>query len=583
MEMQRGFRFFRHMKIKNKLSILFASIIAVTFTFTFLVQQYAFSIYDQQLYDKSSQVLNLSSAAIETKLGRIEQMSYDIIADIQLQNQLQAINKAESEYDLHILRQKVIDRLLTYAGSEPSIYSIQLFDSRGKENGAGNVTAVQPAKSERIQRLAREAEGDMRWFYPDAEDPALISAREIRSFNNTNFDLDYLGTLLIRVNIGKIVQQFSTGEGDLILFSGEGVIYPQEPLFSPGEVAGSLRASKGYFTQSISSHTYFISYIGSSNTGWTYLNITPFNQIFERVIFIKELVVIVFIGIFLLVIPAGIRFSRSLTRPIDKLIARMKLAEKGNFAEAHLQTPDDTPMSMDEMGLLHRTFRLMVERINTLITENYANRLLIKETEFKALQAQINPHFLYNTLESINWLAKVNKQEKISNMVESLAFLLRNSISMKEEILTLAEELEVVVSYVTIQKIRFDERLDFELEAPSGLLSRRLPKLTLQPLLENAIHYALEPTIGRSRIVVRAELTADRLCISVEDDGPGMPPDVLERLRSGELKTRGTGIGMLNIDDRIKLAFGEQYGLRIDSAPGKGTRVIVELPPEEEE
>jgi len=581
--MQYGWVSFRHMKIKNKLSILFALIIAITFTFTMLVQQYAFSIYDKQLYDKSSQVLNLSSSAIEAKLGRIEQMSYDIIADIQLQSQLQAVKLSESDYDLHILRQKVIDRLLTYAGSESSIYSIQLLDSRGKENGAGNVMTVDPEKSERIIRLTNEAEGELRWIFPDRNDPALISAREIRSFSNTNFDLEYLGTLVIRVNIGKIAQQYSAMEGDLILFSNEEVIYPQEPLFNPAEALGSLRSTKGYFKRDIAGHTYFISYIRSSHTGWTYLNITPFNQIFERVIFIKELVVFVFIGIFALVILLGVRFSRSITRPIENLIARMKLAEKGNFAEAHLQTPDDSPMSMDEIGLLHRTFRLMVERINTLITENYANQLLIKETEFKALQAQINPHFLYNTLESINWLAKVNKQTQISNMVESLGFLLRNSISMKEEILTLGEEVEVIKSYVTIQKYRFDDRMIFKLEVSESLLHHKLPKLTLQPLLENAIQYALEPTIGRSTIVVRAELAGERLLISVEDDGPGIPPDILEKLRSGEIKARGKGIGMLNIDERIKIAFGESYGLRIESAPGRGAKVVVVLPGEEEE
>ncbi|MFC4597578.1 cache domain-containing sensor histidine kinase [Cohnella hongkongensis] len=581
--MRTWFQSFRHMKIRNKLSVLIASIVAVTFAFTFLVQQYAFSIYDRQLYDKSAQVLNLSSAAIETKLARIEQMSYDIIADIQLQSQLLAIKHTDSEYDLHIMRQKVIDRLLTYAGSEPTIYSIQLIDSRGAENGAGNVTGVEPAKIAGIQRVTREAEGDMRWFFPEAADPALISARDIRSFSNTNFDLEFLGTLLIRINVNKIVQQFSAGGGDLILFAGDEIIYPREPLFSPQEVLGSLRSSKGYFTQEIGGHTYFISYSRSAGTGWTYLSLTPFHQIFERVIFIKELVVIVFIGIFALMIPIGIRFSRSLTRPIDSLIARMKLAEKGNFAEAHLPSADDSLMSMNEMGLLHRTFRLMVERINTLITENYANQLLIKETEFKALQAQINPHFLYNTLESINWIAKVNKQTQISSMVESLAFLLRNSISMKEEILTLGEELEVVESYVTIQKYRFEDRLLFELDVPHEWLGRRLPKLTLQPLLENAIHYALEPTIGKSRIVVRAEQSDDELRLFVEDDGPGMPADTLERLRSGELTARGKGIGLLNIDERIKLAFGERYGLRFESGPGRGTRVIVALPREEEE
>ncbi|WP_373231708.1 sensor histidine kinase [Cohnella sp.] len=571
------------MKIKNKISILFALIIAVTFTFTLLVQQYAFSIYDEQLYDKSSQVLNLSSAAIETKLSRIEQMSYNIIADVQLQKLLLSIKNNESDYDLHILRQQVIDRLLSYAGSESSIYSIQLIDSRGKENGAGNLKAIDSRKRSQMEEITNAAGGENRWIFPDEKDSALISAREIRSFSNTNFDLEFLGTLVIRVNIEKIVEEFSSEEGELILFSGEAILYPKEPLFSPDEVRLSIQSTKGYFTQKIAEHTYFISYSRSGNTGWTYLNITPFNQIFERVIFIKELVVIVFILIFVLVILLGIRFSRSLTRPIDNLISRMKMAEKGNFAGAHLQTADDSPMSMDEMGLLHRTFRLMVERINTLIRENYANQLLIKETEFRALQAQINPHFLYNTLESINWIAKVNKQTQISNMVESLGFLLRNSINMKEEILTLGEEIEVVRSYVMIQKYRFDERLDFRLEIPAGLSKRKLPKLTLQPLLENAIQYALEPTIGTSKIVVLAKLTDEGFFITVEDDGPGMPIDMIEKLRNGELKAKGKGIGLLNIDERIKLAFGEQYGIRIDSEPGHGTRVTIALPREEEE
>lgn len=580
--MRNWMNFFRHMKIKNKISILFALIIAVTFTFTILVQQYAFSIYDGQLYKKSSQVLNLSSAAIETKLGRIEQMSYDIIADIQLQSLLLKIKNAESEYDQHILRRNVIDRLLTYAGSEPTIYSIQLIDSHGKENGAGNIQTIDPLKSERIEELTKAAEGENRWIFPDEKDSALISAREIRSFSDTIFDLQYLGMLVIRINIGKIAQQYSVAEGDMILFSGDDIIYPKEPLFSPAEIDGIIDSPNGYFTQKIAKHTFFISYTHSSNTGWTYLNITPFNQIFERVIFIKELVVIVFVAIFALVILLGIRFSRSLTRPIDNLITGMKMAEKGNFAGAHLQTSDDSPLSMDEMGLLHRTFRLMVERINTLITENYANRLLIKETEFRALQAQINPHFLYNTLESINWMAKVNKQTKISSMVESLGFLLRNSINRKDEILTLGEEIEVVRSYVTIQKYRFDERLLFTLDVPDPYLHRRLPKLTLQPLLENAIQYALEPNIGTSTIRVFAENAEEGFFITVEDDGPGMPVDTLELLRIGEMKAKGKGIGLLNIDERIKIAFGEQYGIRIDSALGRGTRVTIALPREEE-
>lgn len=401
----------------------------------------------------------------------------------------------------------------------------------------------------------------------------------IRSYHNTNFDLDYLGTLVIRINIEQIVRDLASEEGDLVLLSGSDVIYPRQPSLDVAKLSSpTLDTDRGYAIEQVDGKRFFIAHIRSRNTGWTYLNVTPFNQIFDRIVFIKQLVVLVFVGIFAFVIALGIRFSRGITRPIDDLIARMKMAEKGNFEEAHLLAPGDTSVAMDEIGLLHRTFRLMIERINLLIRENYANRLLLKETEFKALQAQINPHFLYNTLESINWMAKVNRQTEISAMTESLAFLLRNAIDMKQPMIALVEELDIVRSYVTIQQYRFEERLVFELDVPESYLSRTIPKLTLQPLLENAIHYALEPTIEPCRISLRAYETEEGFFVAVEDNGPGMRPDTLERLKNGELKARGKGIGLLNIDERIRLAYGDRYGLRIESGAGKGARVVVALP-----
>ncbi|KAF9121839.1 hypothetical protein BGX30_002346, partial [Mortierella sp. GBA39] len=339
------------------------------------------------------------------------------------------------------------------------------------------------------------------------------------------------------------------------------------PHFDPALIQSSITSETGYFIKEVQGKTYFVAYNRSSATGWTYLNVTPFNQIFRQIVLIKEIVIGVFILIFAFAILWGIRFSRGLTRPIENLIARMKLAEKGNFAEANILAGDQEPPAMDELGLLHRTFRLMVERINDLITENYASRLLIKETEFKALQAQINPHFLYNTLESINWMAKINKQTQISQMVQALAFLLRNSVSLKEPILTLKEELEMVQHYITIQKFRFEERLSFHMDVPEREHFRKIPKLTLQPLLENAIHYALEPSVGTCTISLTSREEADAFILIVEDDGPGMASDTLELLREGRLTTAGNGIGLLNIDERIRFAFGENYGLFIDSAP----------------
>ncbi|WJH34386.1 sensor histidine kinase [Paenibacillus sp. CC-CFT747] len=368
-----------------------------------------------------------------------------------------------------------------------------------------------------------------------------------------------------------------------MIVSEDGVIYADKPTPNLENLPLSTGKQRGYVITELGGEQYFVAYRRSPDSGWTYLNLTPFRQIFEQILFIKELVVFVFVGIFLVVIVLVLRFSRNITHPIYDLIGRMKLAEKGNFEEANFAPAGEGPVVMNEIGLLQRTFRLMIERINRLIKENYSNRLLIKETEFKALQAQINPHFLYNTLESINWMAKVNKQDRISTMVEALAFLLRQSVDMKRPMITLEEELDIVRSYVTIQTIRFEERLDFRLDVPERFFRLALPKLTLQPLLENAIHYALEPTIEPCRITLRAWETDSDIRLAVEDTGPGIPAGTLERLKSGELPTKGKGIGLLNIDERIKIAFGEEYGIRLENTEGGGARVILALPRDKEE
>ena len=225
----------------------------------------------------------------------------------------------------------------------------------------------------------------------------------------------------------------------------------------------------------------------------------------------------------------------------------------------------------------------MIQQIDELIHENYSKQLTIKETEFKALQAQINPHFLYNTLESINWLAKGNGQTQISKMVEALGYLLRNSISLKKPLITIEEELNIVKSYIIIQKYRFEERLEFTIEVDSAVLGIEIPKLTVQPLVENAIHYALEPMIDPCKIRIYSIVTNEEFQLIIEDNGPGMDPDILEKLKRGEVKTRGQGVGLSNINDRIKLAYGEKYGVVIESATGEGTKIIIGIPIGKEE
>jgi two-component system sensor histidine kinase YesM len=370
-------------------------------------------------------------------------------------------------------------------------------------------------------------------------------------------------------------------DGEFLIVRDSNIIFPKETNSLFKEAAMSLDSEKvdsGYQIKKIDKKNYFLVHIKSNYFDWGYLNVIPFNQIFENINKVKTFLVIIFILMFVVVTIFGIRFARNITIPLENLVASMQYVKVGDFKEASRNALKTPIMQDDEVGKLQQNFQTMIQQIDELINENYSKQLTIKETEFKALQAQINPHFLYNTLESINWLAKGNGQTQISRMVEALGFLLRNSISLKQPLITIEEELNVVSNYVIIQKYRFEERLDFHMEVDSDIGGFYIPKLTLQPLVENAIHYALEPKIDPCKISVYSIVEKESIKLVVEDEGPGMESTFIEKLKRGEVKTRGQGVGLSNINDRIKLAYGEKYGIEIESEPNKGTKVIIVLP-----
>lgn len=572
---------YHHLRIKHKVFLLIGSITAICFLITYSVLQYAYTIYDEQLYTKSSQLLNLSASGIENELRKSERQSFSIATDSQIQSLLLSLREDTPEYERYRIRSYIVDKLVQYAGYEKYIESIEVVDLQGVSSRVGVNKSTSPEREKFIIDESIKGSGEMRWIYPSESDSSLIAAREIRSYENLN--LNRLGTVIIRYRFDKIVEDLTAGtdlrNGEMIITSGQNTIYPLDPKKKP--LTGSLvngTGEGGYFIEQRNGQSYFYTHIQSGYLGWSYYSLIPFEQIFQKIIFMKKLLLFGFIGSLLIVFLLALGFSRSITKPIEALIGRMKQAQMGDFNYAETEPLEVTALPMDEVGQLHRTYRMMIGKINELITENYAKQIVIKETQFKALQAQINPHFLYNTLESINWLAKANGQQQISRMVEALGFLLRSSISLKETLITVQEELDIVMNYLTIQKYRFEDRLLFELDMPEEANAAYLPKLTLQPLLENAIHYAVETMIEPCRIRIVGKLEGDLLRITVQDDGPGMTAELLDQVRTGTAPTRGSGIGLKNIEERIVIAFGEPYGIEIDSEPGRGTQVSVLLP-----
>jgi two-component system sensor histidine kinase YesM len=566
------------MRIRHKVFALISLIMAVGFAITYAAFSYAYVTYDEQLYKKSSQVLNLSSAAIESELKKVEQLSYNIATDAGLQSDLIGLGESKSDYDRVLVSVDIMDRLIKFAGNEKYIASIRIINNRGKEFLAGQQMTLPSEKLDRIIQESAKESGALRWIYPDNANDMLIAARTIRSYKN--MDLTPIGTLIVQIRLNKIVDDILLGTD---LKSGElHIVAEGKPIYPAGVRDAAIAGFEGMkgngYQIRQSKEASLLSYFQSVTYRWMYYSVIPFDQIFNRIVWMKRVLLIGFAVSLLLLFAVSIRFAQGITRPIEDLIERMKQVQKGNYTLTDMEA-----LPMDEVGQLYRAFRMMIQEIDQLIHENYDKQLLIRETQFKALQAQINPHFLYNTLDSVIWLAKVNGQKQIAEILEALGQLFRSSISLKETLITLEEELEIVRSYVTIQKFRFRERLHFEMQIDERYFGCPIPKMSLQPLVENAIHYALEPTDEPSLIRLYAIPGPKRLTLVVEDSGPGMEGDLLEKVRRGEARTRGQGIGLTNIRERLEIAFGDSFGLRIESEKGAGTRVFVDIPMESRE
>lgn len=570
---------YQNSKLNVKLFIRITLLMVVTLALVLLGLQYAFSLYDEQIYAKSSQVLMMSSNSIEEQLEQVEEASFNIAVDPQIQSALQELQGNVTHYDMYRLEQKLEEELASYVSSEKYIHSIYIYDSSGREFLAGSSSKPLGEKEKRLALYqADQYEGKNYWMEMDGVNEFLTSVRLLRSYENLNFEK--LGKLVIRVNLDKIVTglPLTQGEagGNIIISNSTQVFYSQKDMDGLTDYNFQSKNGQGYGIEKINGERFFVNHIATNFEDWTYWNIIPFNAMFSKITVVKYSMVLIFSLLFMLLISIGFEFLKRITNPIEGLATTMQQVQKGDFMAVQALKVDEMPV--DEVGTLYRNFKTMVQRIDELIKENFSKQLLVKETEFKALQAQINPHFLYNTLESVNWLAKTNKQQQISSMVEALGHLMRNSINFNEDIITVEKELEIVQSYLTIQHYRFGDRLAFQMDIPATVMHVSIPKLTLQPLLENSFQHAVEPSLEMSIIKLKAEIIDTYLHIRVEDNGPGIDPNTLQYIKKGIIKPKGTGIGLNNIDTRIKLGFGEQYGLQIENLDEKGTAVTVILP-----
>ena len=286
-------------------------------------------------------------------------------------------------------------------------------------------------------------------------------------------------------------------------------------------------------------------------------------------------------GILLVILVGAFAVSRKIvtgiTEPIGELCDAAVAAGGGDFRIRAVKT------GPEEIEVLNKSFNQMVEKIGNLVEDIHTEELNLRAAELRVLQEQINPHFLYNTLDNIIWLAESKKTDEVVMMVSSLSTFFRTSLSKGREFVSVKEETEHIRSYLEIQQFRYRDILDYEIAIPEEYYGYEVIKLTLQPLVENALYHGIKNKRGKGHITVSAERCADVLIFKVKDNGIGMDKQRLTEVcamlkEDGNTKKENDGFGLFNVNQRIQLHYGTEYGLKVQSTYGEETEVWVRIP-----
>ncbi|MDD7419565.1 cache domain-containing sensor histidine kinase [Blautia sp. HCP3S3_C12] len=317
----------------------------------------------------------------------------------------------------------------------------------------------------------------------------------------------------------------------------------------------------------------------SETTGWTIVGCMNMSEHLKNSRKARSIYVLVALGLIAVALVISSEIARNITFPIQKLRDSMKRVQKGDFSAAEIEVYSD-----NEIGSLTRSFNVMTHKIQDLMAQNIQEQEQKRKIELKALQSQINPHFLYNTLDSIIWMAEGKKNEEVVLMTASLARLLRQSISIENELVTIGQEIEYVRSYLTIQKMRYKDKLEFEINVDPRITHAQIIRLVLQPIVENAIYHGLKYKESKGMLKVHGYELGERIIIDITDDGVGMDEETLKHIYDKhKVNYHSNGVGVYNVQQRLVLYYGKEYGIIYHSEKGKGTTATVVIPKRQED
>ncbi|MBR3142200.1 MAG: sensor histidine kinase [Clostridiales bacterium] len=284
-------------------------------------------------------------------------------------------------------------------------------------------------------------------------------------------------------------------------------------------------------------------------------------------------VVLIMIVVVPLVLSHAVKLSKSITDPIVAMNSRVEEIGGGDLSPHTPVETDDTSLALLSTGIED-----MAARLDKQIELNRQEQIKLRDIELSLIQAQINPHFLYNTLDAIVWLIEIGKNDQAEQMVTSLSSYFRSFLSDGRDIVTVAEEKQHIQSYLEIQQVRYRDIMEYEINIDPSIEKTKIPKMTLQPLVENAIYHGLKPKRGKGKITVTGTREGDKIILKVSDTGLGMSDEELQSLKTRVLNEDTTSFGLTSAYKRLKILYGEDCSFNIESVPQEGTSISIEMP-----
>ncbi|MBE6885310.1 MAG: sensor histidine kinase [Ruminococcaceae bacterium] len=573
---------FRNLKLRTKLIAIFfltnASLILV-------LSLAAYWILSSTVREKVTENISITASQIafstDSSIGSVNRLLDYIFTN----QELQQILAGETDLDDAGKNREIRAMMDGYFVNTPELMACLVSDSKGSVYYyRRNVSDKEQISRWIASSIA--ADGQTTWLgsYELSEmklwtDRTYVVTRAIKNLDSKDV-VTPVGTITLLFSDRLLADSFRyIGEETILLIadSRNQPVSSVEWLEDPSDLLSQLdhlpEDADKPFDLWLGSELYMMSVHPIPSAGWQVVEAIPYREISKNFSTIELVTAFTLLLSLLGALAMSFFFSKKIAAPLLALNQEMQKVSAGSFDVCQF------PQRSDEIGQIQRGFNEMVSRMQILLQTTVEKEKEKQLAELTALQYQINPHFLYNTLGAVRLMALMTKSQNIVSMLDSLIRLLRKSAGKLGTTLTLAEEMDTIGDFVTIHRIRYQHEIRLDDQIPEELKRCLVPCFLLQPLVENAIFHGFNET-GGGTITFTGTVEEGVLTLSVVDDGAGMTPERIEAVLSSELPERTPyfSIGIKNVDSRLKINFGPQYGLRLESEPGKGTRVTVTLP-----